>query len=168
MKRLFKQNPGTIDLKPFDYILKNIATLGPAGYSPFAPGTVGTAVTAILCLFFATRTSVLLIIPLLFIMGTIASDRAEGIFEEKDSSYIVIDEATGFLVTIAFHSITPLLVLIGFVLFRFFDILKPFPIRQAETRLPGGLGVMFDDIMAGIYANIVLTLVLYFKDVIRI
>jgi phosphatidylglycerophosphatase A len=101
-------------------------------------------------------------------MGTIASDRAEGIFDEKDSSFIVIDEATGFLVTIAFHSITPLLILIGFVLFRFFDILKPFPIRQTETKLPGGLGVMFDDIIAGVYANIILTFGLYFKDVIRV
>lgn len=155
-------------MKPLDCVLKNIATLGPAGYSPFAPGTVGTGVTAILCLFFANRTSVLFIIPLLFVMGTIASDRAEGIFEEKDSSYIVIDEAAGFLVTIAFHSITPLIIFIGFVLFRFFDILKPFPIRQAEIRLQGGLGVMFDDIMAGIYANIILTLALYFRDVIRV
>ncbi len=147
-------------MKHLDTILKNLATLGPAGYCPFAPGTVGTAVTAILCLLFATKASVLFITPLLFVMGTIASDRAEGIFEEKDSSHIVIDEAAGFLVTIAFHPVTPLIVLISFLLFRFFDILKPPPIRAIERTLPGGLGVMVDDIIAGIYSNLLLTVII--------
>lgn len=84
------------------------------------------------------------------------SQEAERILEKKDASQIVIDEVAGFLWTMFLVSPTFWHILLGFILFRFFDIVKPFPARLCQQRLPGGYGVVFDDVVAGIYANIVL------------
>ncbi len=79
----------------------------------------------------------------------------------KDSSRVVIDEAAGMCISLLFVPITIQWIVIALVLFRFFDIVKPFYIRKAEA-LPGGWGVMMDDILAGVYSNIVLQGVIYF------
>lgn len=133
------------------------------GLSPFAPGTVGTILGIPLYLLFA------LFSPALYLLSTIAfcffavhiSGEAEKLYGEKDASKIVIDEIAGFLVVMLFVPLSLYTVAAGFILFRFFDILKPFPIRTLERRLPGGYGVVGDDIMAGIYGAVVLHLGLY-------
>jgi phosphatidylglycerophosphatase A len=78
----------------------------------------------------------------------------------KDSSRIVIDEAAGMCISLLFIPVTPVYIITAFVLFRFFDILKPLYIRRAEA-LPGGWGVMMDDVCAGIYSNLVLQVIIY-------
>ena len=76
-------------------------------------------------------------------------------YDGEDPSYIVIDELAGICVAMAGHSISLMNTIIGFVLFRIFDIIKPFPIKQAE-RLKGGYGIVADDVVAGIFANVIL------------
>jgi phosphatidylglycerophosphatase A len=140
-----------------DTLLKNIATLSIIGYSPIAPGTAGTAVTMLFVYFLKPSTPLLLLmIALSFIIGVISAGKAEEIFKKKDASYIVIDEFVGSLITIAFVPLTPINLLMAFFAFRFFDILKPPPARQCESYFKGGLGVVMDDVAAGVYANIAL------------
>ncbi|GBE31874.1 phosphatidylglycerophosphatase A [bacterium BMS3Bbin05] len=140
-------------------ILKHTATLGPIGYLPVAPGTFGTIVCVIfLFIVRPSGTVLLLLIPAFAVLGTISSHFAEISFGEKDSHHIVIDEFTGFLVSMLFLDISILNLMLAFIFFRFFDILKPPPVRSFETLFKGGTGVMMDDIMAGIYANITVRL----------
>ncbi|HYQ48055.1 MAG TPA: phosphatidylglycerophosphatase A [Thermodesulfovibrionales bacterium] len=138
-------------------LLKHIATLGPIGYIPFAPGTFGT-VAGLICV---------LLIPLspqihfvffatVAIIGSFAATAAETEFGQKDSSRIIIDEFAGFLVATLYVPHSPLLLTSAFIIFRFFDILKPLMIHKLEITLNNGLAVMADDILAGIYTNIVL------------
>jgi phosphatidylglycerophosphatase A len=142
-------------------ILKNLATLGFIGYLPFAPGTFGTVVAVI---FFALLKPPLLLHFFLLIVitavGGVASDRAEKILSEKDSSHIVIDEFAGYALSVLSLPLTLPHLITAFLLFRFFDILKPPPIRWIEKVLPGGVGIMADDLMAGIYANVSLNVLL--------
>jgi len=93
-------------------------------------------------------------------IGIMSADRVEEIWG-KDHNRVVIDEVAGMCITLLFVPLKWQYTLIGLVLFRFFDILKPFYIRKLEE-LPGGWGVMADDILAGIYANIILQLVVVF------
>lgn len=94
------------------------------------------------------------------LLGIYVGDKVEP-FWGKDSSRVVIDEVAGLMVTILFLPVNVYILLIGFVLFRFFDILKPLYIRRLEA-LPGGTGVMLDDVAAGIYGNIVLHILVLF------
>ena len=143
-------------------LLKYTATLGPVGYIPVAPGTAGTA-AGFLFLLITRPSGPLLIFVLLLsaVVGTISSHFAEISFGGRDPQKVVIDEFSGFLVSMSFVDITPLMLSLAFIFFRIFDILKPPPIRTFETYFKGGLGVMADDIMAGIYANIALHLCNY-------
>ena len=93
------------------------------------------------------------------------SGEAEKIFNEKDSSCIVIDEIVGFQFAMFLATPTVLHIFLGFLLFRFFDIAKPFPIRLCERKFSGGYGVVGDDIVAGIYANIILLLLVKYLGV---
>jgi phosphatidylglycerophosphatase A len=88
------------------------------------------------------------------------SARACVIFGEEDPSKVTIDEIAGILVTFALHSFSWIALVVGFVLFRIFDIAKPFPVRWAERKFPGGWGVVMDDVVAGIYANIALWIII--------
>lgn len=92
------------------------------------------------------------------------SEEAEKIFQEKDSSRIVIDEWTGFLWAMFLVSPTVPHLLGGVVLFRFFDIVKIFPANFFQKRLPGGYGVVMDDVAAGIYANISLHILIRYGN----
>lgn len=133
-----------------------IATVGFAGYSPYAPGTVGTAAGALLI--FLLRPSdtglVIFLIPLL-VAGVLACHRTEKILG-KDSGHIVIDEFCGYFISVAFLPKSTGYLVAAFFLFRFFDIVKPPPVRNAERYFSGGIGVMLDDVLAGIYTNICL------------
>lgn len=141
--------------------IKIAATGLGAGMSPVAPGTVGTLIGIPLYLVFS------LFSPPLYFLSVLAftffavhvSDEAERLFRERDSSKIVIDEIAGYLVVMMFVTPSVFTVTAGFLLFRFFDILKPFPIRIIEKRFPGGFGVVGDDVMAGIYGAVILNIV---------
>ncbi|MBI4336128.1 MAG: phosphatidylglycerophosphatase A [Candidatus Omnitrophica bacterium] len=135
-------------------LVKFIATLGGLGYSRIAPGTAGCAAAALLYL--AVRQNTALQFALTFIVlltGFAVSGRAEHIFRVKDAKPIVIDDASGLLIALAFAPFSYVNLLAIFVIFRAVDIIKPFPIRKIEG-LAGSLGIMGDDILAGIYANL--------------
>lgn len=145
-------------------VYKFIATLGPVGYFPVAPGTAGTAVALLFYILMKPGTSMLLVLfPLLFWAGIIASTAAEKSLGKKDASCIVIDEFAGYLVSVLLLPYSIVNALIAFLLFRVFDIFKPFPIRSLDQKIPGGLGVMADDVLAGLYANLLLRVFLYFS-----
>jgi phosphatidylglycerophosphatase A len=139
-----------------------IATVGYCGYFPIAPGTVGSAAGLGFYLLVWWAQSPLFeagLILLLFAVGVWAGTTSERYFGGIDPGPIVLDEVVGMLITLAFIPVGIAGALIGFFLFRLFDVLKPFPAGRFE-KLHGGLGVMADDAMAAIYANIVLRLVL--------
>ena len=124
------------------------------GYAPVASGTVGSVPAALLVFFVGDRPLALLILAAaLFFLGVAASSRAEAIFGRKDPSEVVIDEFAGMLVAMLWLPVTWQSIASVFLLFRLFDILKPFPANRCE-KFKGGLGVMADDLVAGIYANL--------------
>jgi len=130
------------------------------GYIPVAPGTFGSVAGIALCLPAALLpTPVAAVLVLAFIGAAVwAAHRTEQILGAKDPGPIVIDEMAGMLVTLVGLAPTGGTLLVGFLLFRLLDIAKPFPIRQLERRLPGGWGVVADDVAAGLLANLLLRL----------
>ncbi len=88
------------------------------------------------------------------VIGWCASEKAEGELGCSDPGEIVIDELCGYLVAMTGHTVSFASILSGFLLFRLFDIWKPWPIRLIDRSVEGGLGIMADDILAGIYANV--------------
>jgi phosphatidylglycerophosphatase A len=129
-----------------------IATAGGAGYSPVAPGTCGTLVTIPLA--WACRGSDTLaylgVVLLVTMVGIAAAHLADRAWGTHDSGRIVIDEVAGYLLTVAFVDRSSGWVLaIGFVVFRALDIIKPPPVRWLDEHLPGGVGVVLDDVAAG-------------------
>lgn len=145
-------------------MLKHIATLGPIGYIPFAPGTFGSLM-GLLCLWFfplSLQGHIALII-LGAIVGSIASTAAEIQLQQKDSGKIVIDEFIGIYVAALFVPYKLSMLIAAFLLFRFFDIVKPLMIRTLERTLKNGWGVMADDILAGVYANAILQVWVFVK-----
>lgn len=138
-----------------------LATALGVGYSPIAPGTLGTLLAIPIYYFLSNIASPIYEVTLIgfFFLSVWVSENAERFFGNKDDQKIVIDEMMGFLITMLWVPKTILFITISFFLFRFFDILKPFPIRHLEKRLKGGFGVVLDDVMAGVYANIVLQVI---------
>lgn len=129
------------------------------GYIPFAPGTFGTLAATAYIWFFKPEEGLMIgILAFGFAFGAVSSHYAEKAFGEKDSRHIVIDEFIGYLFSVAFLPLTSGYLIAAFFLFRFFDILKPPPIRNLEKALTGGLGVMLDDVVAGIFTNVILQL----------
>jgi phosphatidylglycerophosphatase A len=133
------------------------------GLLPGMPGTFGTI--AAIPLYVAGSLlgpQYQLLVLLVITIGAIwSSHRSQRILGSDDSPVIVIDEVAGFLLTTAFIPLTWSALAGGFFLFRFFDILKPPPIRSTEKRLKGGFGIVFDDLLAGAYAHISLRLLLF-------
>lgn len=126
-----------------------------------APGTFGT-LAAIPLWYFLNSFSPLIYMTCvigLLLLGIIYSQAYEGHIKTHDNSEVVIDEVVGFLITMTWLPITWQSVVCGFVLFRFFDIVKPPPIKQLDQRIPGGLGVMIDDVAAGIISSILLQII---------
>lgn len=143
---------------------KYTATLGFIGYLPYAPGTFGSL--AAMFLFIFLRPAPLLhvsIFSVLFAAGTAAAHRAEKLLGEKDSSRIVIDEFAGYSASVAFIPPDLSYYIAAFFLFRFFDILKPGPIKWFERTFHGGIGIMLDDLIAGIYVNLLLQIWIHLK-----
>ncbi len=143
-------------------IQQAIATLGFIGYLPYAPGTWGSAFGYLLILLFKPGDLYLaLIIAPLFLLGAIVSHNTEK-FLGKDSGHIVIDELFGYLISVLFIPKTFGYLLAALILFRIFDIVKPPPIRKIEETVPGGAGVMLDDVLAAVYTNVCLQLWMFF------
>jgi len=142
-----------------DWIVRFLATGFFVGYSPFASGTMGTLVAVLLyAVLPITVTFYWMLILCLIIGGTIISHRAENILGEIDSSKIVIDEICGYFIAMAFLPKTLGLMIAGFVIYRLLDVIKIYPIKKLEM-LAGGLGIMLDDIFAGIITNIILHII---------
>ncbi len=166
---------------PLDYLSLSVTTFG-VGYLPIAPGTWGSMVGVLIYLgidwwlemmrsgpelsFFSgpaqSQVFALLAVCLTVfaLLALWASGRAVSLLGNSDPSQAVVDEVLGQLITLTFvpFGIGWPFVLAGFLLFRFFDIWKPYPIRQLEV-LPGGLGICADDIVAGVYAGICLSVI---------
>ena len=137
-----------------------IATCGYLGYVPVAPGTFGSA--AGLVVFAAVRWSgspalELAVIILLFAVGVWSANAAERHFGGVDPAPVILDEVVGMLITLAFLPVNITGAIVGFLLFRLFDVVKPWPANRFEA-LHGGLGVMADDAMAGVYGNVAMRL----------
>jgi phosphatidylglycerophosphatase A len=133
-----------------------IATVGGVGHAPFAPGTVASALTALALGVVSPAWPALVIsIVVVVVIGTWASQDAERSLGKKDPGAIVIDEVAGMALSVLTLPLTPGVLVAGFVLFRVFDIVKPYP-ANALQRLPGGVGVMIDDLVAGLYALLLL------------
>jgi phosphatidylglycerophosphatase A len=130
-------------------------------------GTIAAAVTCgLIWLFWATAVAqsswvLLLITAVITLIGIYVGDKVEP-FWGKDSYRVVIDEVAGMLITMVFVPHNAWLLLAGFILFRFFDMVKPLFIRRLE-KLPGGSGVMLDDILAGIYSNLLIQIFMLIK-----
>jgi phosphatidylglycerophosphatase A len=144
-----------------NYFIAILATGFGVGYSPIAPGTLGTLITIPIYYFFSAIPSPIYELTLItfFFLSSWISGQAQNYWGRQDDSRIVIDEMMGFLITMLWLPKTIFSVIIGFFLFRFFDIFKPFPIRRMEKKWKGGWGVVLDDVMAGVYANILLHII---------
>jgi len=135
-----------------------VATVAYCGYFPIAPGTAGSAAGLIVYLLVWWTRSPLVEVGLIvtvFAAGVWAATEAERFFGGIDPGPVVIDEVLGMLITLAFMPVGVVTAIAGFVLFRIFDVIKPYPANRFE-RLHGGFGVMADDAMAAVYANLVL------------
>jgi len=131
------------------------------GYFPIASGTVGSFLAILIYLFIPgfSEPYILVIFILIFlIIGIYTSDFAEKVYG-FDPPEVVIDEIVGMWITMLFVPKTFVLSAIGFLLFRVFDIIKPFPAKQSQ-QIKGGLGIMIDDLIAGFYSLIILHIIL--------
>ena len=133
-----------------------------AGRFPVAPGTAGTLVGVLLywCMKGLSPVWYGALLLLIILIGTWAAGRAEVLLGRKDSPSIVIDEIAGYVTAMFLVPTGWWFVAAGFLLFRVFDIMKPYPLKRFE-KAPGGAGVMLDDIGAGIYTNLVLQSVVF-------
>jgi phosphatidylglycerophosphatase A len=153
-----------------------VATVGFLGYFPLAPGTMGSLAAALVFLLLPSYLSIpasLVGLMGLFVLAVwsaqqmVAPDNSWWLPHKArradsgrdDPSEVVIDEVVGMAVTLAFLPLTAKAIWIGFILFRVLDIVKPFPARRSEN-LPGGWGIVMDDVIAGIYANLILRVIL--------
>ncbi len=143
-----------------DRFIVTLATGIGIGYFPIFPGTMGTVLAIPIDYFLSEVPFPFYAITLggFFFLAVWVSEKTGAIFGRKDDPRIVIDEIAGFFLTMLGIPRKPLFIAVGFILFRFFDIVKPPPIRFLE-RAPGGYGVVLDDVMAGTYANILLRLI---------
>jgi phosphatidylglycerophosphatase A len=139
-----------------------VATVCGIGYAPVAPGTFGSAAGLLLWMILPASTFVQAsTIVALFVMGSIAGSAAERYYGRTDPRHVVVDEVMGMLITLFLVPVTLKGAFLGFLLFRLTDVIKPYPANRLE-RLPGGVGVMADDFMAAIYANLALRAALAF------
>lgn len=138
-----------------------LATVLGVGYAPFAPGTFGSAAGLVLWALLPYSIGVQAIaIVAVFVAGSWSGTLAERHFGRMDPGQVVIDEVLGMLITLFLNPVGWSGAIGGFFLFRLADIVKPYPANRLE-RLHGGLGVMADDAMAAVYANLVLRAALY-------
>lgn len=145
-------------------MVKLLATWGGSGYSPFASGTAGTLAAIPFYIWLARLSLPMYLFTLVafFFLACWISGKAEILFNEKDSGKIVIDEVVGYLVTMVAIPFDWRYMVVGFFLFRFFDIVKPPPARWFDRKVKNGYGVVLDDVAAGVYAWICLLVITRF------
>ena len=158
------------------WIKRFFASLFFTGYIPFGPGTIGSLITVATIFYFKDTLTPFFALAnvqtfwfsyLLLLIAAIAlSNNAKAVFGKDDPGQITIDEVAGQIITFFLIPLNWKTILLGFVLFRFFDIVKPYPINKFEE-LDGGLGIVMDDVVAGVMANLslvaILTLYSYMK-----
>jgi phosphatidylglycerophosphatase A len=135
-----------------------VCSFGYVGFFPIAPGTAGSAVGLIVYLALRWLGVMYLVLPLviaLLVLGVWLGGAAEAALGSIDPGPVVIDEVMGMLLTLAMVPVNWIGMTLGFVIFRALDVAKPYPAQRFE-RLPGGLGMMADDAMAAVYANLLL------------
>jgi phosphatidylglycerophosphatase A len=143
-----------------------IATVFGLGYVPVAPGTVGSAVGLLLWMVLPGSAIVQASVILsLLVLGSIAGNAAEHHFGRTDPRQVIIDEVMGMLITLFLNPVGLKGAFAGFLFFRATDVIKPYPANRLE-RLPGGVGVMADDFMAAVYANLALRAALAFRHLV--
>ena len=141
-----------------------LATGCKSGYSPVAPGTAGSLAALLPCWALSLlplSVSAIFLIAFM-VLAVWAAELSESILEQKDPGCIVIDEFAGMMITLIGIDFTWKSALAGFILFRVLDIIKPFPIRYLERTIPGGAGIVMDDVAAGVAAHLVLRLLCLF------
>lgn len=145
-------------------LLRQIATLFGVGRFPKAPGTVGTLATIpiFVALSQISIIAYMTVVLIIAIVGIIAAQAYQEETGEHDRAEIVIDEVAGFLITMTMVPVHWKTIIIGFLIFRFLDILKPWPIGMLDKNVKGGAGVMADDIVAGIIGNVIMQVLLHY------
>jgi phosphatidylglycerophosphatase A len=143
-------------------IVEMIATAGYIGRLPLSPGTFGSAIGLLIYFIMPTLPQPFILLGLIgFVIFSIRiAGEAEKLFAAKDPRCIVIDEVAGMLVTFFALPRTVFIGIAGFAVFRLLDILKPFPIKYAERKCPGGIGVVMDDVIAGLMSNVLVRIFL--------
>ena len=141
-------------------MIKILSTFFYIGYLPLIPGTFAS-ITGVFLFYFLKDNLLIYIFSILslLLIGILVGERAEEVFQRKDCPFIVIDEVLGMLLSLIFIPYDIKLVIIAFVIFRILDTLKPYPASMLQN-LKGGIGIMGDDIVAGLYTNIILQLAL--------
>jgi len=152
-----------------DFLIKIISTVFFIGYLPFIPGTFGSLVAV--GIFYLLKPAGLavyfLFTFLIAFLGLLTAGRTEKLLNKKDPSCIVIDEVMGMLIALSFMPADLKIVVLAFIIFRILDMLKPYPAIRLQN-LHGAIGVLGDDLVAGIYTNIVLQVVLKFASSITV
>ena len=141
-----------------------LATWFGVGLIPGAPGTFGSlaAIPFFIVISYAGSIYTGLSLIVLFSVAVWTSDISRKLLKKNDPSMVVIDEVAGLFVAVFLLPVSIKSVLLGFLLFRIFDILKPYPIRLIDRKMKTGLGIVLDDIVAGIFSNICLRLIMLF------
>lgn len=152
-----------------NFIIKFIATGFGLGYSPIIPGTLGSLLGVVIFFFLSKlRLSLLtwiIILIIFFFLGVVTATKAEKLFSRKDCRKIVIDEIVGCIIFLLFVPHTKWCIILGFILYRFLDIVKPFPAYRSQ-KLAGGWGIMMDDLIVAIYTGIVINIIVFAKSLI--
>ena len=150
--------------KPIDFVALAIATCG-VRYLPLAPGTFGSLVGVGLFWLLAHANPLVIVVAILIVTfaGIWAGSRVEQVSGRKDPGKVVVDEVAGQMIALfpltLFAQWSTGAVILSFILFRFFDIVKPYPANRLQD-LEGGMGIMFDDLVAGVYGAVVVSIIL--------
>lgn len=146
-----------------DFLAKAVASVFFIGYLPLIPGTFGSL--AGLGLFYLIKSSgkpvYLLSVLCIAFLGLLTAGRVEKLLNKKDPSCVVIDEVMGMLIALSFMPLNLKIIALGFIIFRILDTFKPFPCQRLQD-MHGAFGIMGDDLVAGIYTNAILLLILKF------
>ena len=160
MKVKRNQVPGSVWRNPVHFLAFGLGT----GASPYAPGTVGTllGIPLVYLLSNSPLWLYLVVTAVLIAVGTWLCDKTSKDIGVHDHSGIVIDEVAGYLVTMIAIPVNLWTLVMAFLVFRFFDIVKPWPIGTIDRTLKGGLGIMVDDLLAGIYSWLLMVAGIWF------
>src|SRR5215213_11155705 len=151
-------------MKPTDYLALAVATCG-VGYLPLAPGTFGSLVGVGIFWLLVRANPLVIIVAILAVSfaGIWAGSRVEQVSGRKDPGKVVVDEVAGQMIALfpltLFARWSTGTVILSFILFRFFDIVKPYPANRLQD-LDGGMGIMFDDLVAGVYGAVIVSVIL--------